>query len=343
MNSMCKIILLLWLSMSIAVLTAAGPPQAELSNDALRLKVYLPDADKGFYRGTRFDWSGMIESLVYAGHKYYGPWFQRTDPKVRDFVYQGNEIVASPCTAATGPAEEFSTNNRAPGFDEAKPGGTFLKIGVGVLRRPDATDYDHYKLYEIVDPGKWKTNVTRTTAAFTQQVNDPVSGYGYEYRKTLRLARSGPEMTIEHSIRNTGRNALSSRVYNHNFLVIDEAAPGPDLTVSVPFEIRSDQPPDPKLAEIRGKQILYRKALEGEERVMTQMAGFGASAADYDVRVVNTKTGAGVRIIADRPLARLMLWSIRAVMAVEPFVEFTVQPGETYAWKLTYRYLKQGD
>jgi hypothetical protein len=97
------------------------------------------------------------------------------------------------------------------------------------------------------------------------------------------------------------------------------------------------------LAEIRGKQLIYRKTLDGQDRVMTEMAGFGASPADYDVRVVNTKTGAGVQVTSDRPLARMMLWSIRAVLSAEPFVEFNVKPGETYTWKLTYRYLKQGD
>ena len=44
---------------------------------------------------------------------------------------------------------------------------------------------------------------------------------------------------------------------------------------------------------------------------------------------------------ADRPLARLMLWSIRAVLSAEPFVEFAVGPGETYTWKLNYHYLTQ--
>ena len=59
------------------------------------------------------------------------------------------------------------------------------------------------------------------------------------------------------------------------------------------------------------------------------MEGFGPQSSDYDVQVVNTKTGAGVRVTADRPLASLMLWSIRAVMSVEPFVEFSVKPGDT--------------
>jgi hypothetical protein len=325
------------------LLAAAEPRPAELNNGSLRVRLFPPDAANGFYRATRFDWSGMIETVEYGGHKFYGRWFQGTDPAVRDFEYRGTDIVAGPNTAATGPAEEFSTDNKALGFYESKPGGTFLKIGVGVLRRPDERDYDHFRLYEIVNPGKWTNRIARDSAEFTQQVDDPASGYGYEYRKTVRLVGKSAEMEIAHSFRNTGKKTISSRVYNHNFLVIDGQAPGPDFTISVPFEIRSQRPPDATLAEIQGKQIVYRKALEGRDRVMTAMDGFGPNASDYDVRVMNTKTGAGVRITADRPLANLMLWSIRAVISVEPFVEFSVKPGETFDWTLKYRYLKRDE
>jgi hypothetical protein len=284
----------------------------------------------------------MIDSVEYGGHKFYGRWFQGTDPAVRDFEYRGAEIVAGPNTSATGPAEEFNTNNKGLGFDESKAGGTFLKIGVGVLRRPDDRDYDHFRLYDIADPGTWTNRIKRDSAEFTQQVNDPASGYGYEYRKTVRLVGHSAEMEITHSFRNTGKKPISSRVYNHNFLVIDGQPPGPDFTISVPFEIHSQRPPDATLAEIRGKEIVYRKTLEGSDRVMTNMDGFGPGASDYDLQVVNTKTGAGVRVTADRPLANLALWSIRAVMSVEPFVEFSVKPGETFRWTLKYRYLKRG-
>jgi hypothetical protein len=177
-------------------------------------------------------------------------------------------------------------------------------------------------------------------AEFIQRVNDPASGYGYEYRKTVRLVGKGAEMEIAHRFRNTGSKTVSSRVYNHNFLVIDGQTPGPDFTISVPFEIRSERPPDAALAGVEGRQIVFRKTLEGRDRVMTAMDGFGAGVSDYDVTVRNTKTGAGVRVTADRPLASLMLWSIRAVMSVEPFVEFSVKPGETFDWTLKYWYLK---
>ena len=42
-------------------------PATELSNGVLRAKVYLPDAEKGFYRGTRFDWAGVMGSLELQG------------------------------------------------------------------------------------------------------------------------------------------------------------------------------------------------------------------------------------------------------------------------------------
>ena len=75
------------------------PPEAEIANGLLRAKIYLPDPQKGYYRGTRFDWSGVIHSLEYNGHDYYGPWFTKTDPKVIDFIFDGSDIVAGPCSA----------------------------------------------------------------------------------------------------------------------------------------------------------------------------------------------------------------------------------------------------
>jgi len=117
-------------------------PEAVLSNDQIRVRIYLPDPERGFYRSTRFDWSGVIASLEFQGHQYYGPWFTGTDPAVRDFIYKSDtELIASPQSAITGPAEEFP---RPQGFTDAKPGGTFVKIGVGVLRKKDDAAYSAY-------------------------------------------------------------------------------------------------------------------------------------------------------------------------------------------------------
>jgi hypothetical protein len=192
----------------VAVIAGVGAsaqtaPQVEINNNLVRVRLYLPENKTGFYRGTRFDWSGVIGGLTYAGIEFYPQWFQRTDLAVHDFIYDGPDIVAGPCTAITGPAEEFVSNGKALGFDEAKPGGTFIKIGVGVLRRPDDRPYDPYRLYEIVDGGRWTVTPGQRSVVFNQILAEAVTGYGYEYQKTVSLADDQPQLVLAHTLRNT--------------------------------------------------------------------------------------------------------------------------------------------
>ena len=316
---------------------SAPPSQAEITNSAIRVKLHLPDARNGFYRGTRFDWSGVIGSLTYKGHEYYGPWFDSVDPAVHDYRYEGSKIIASSCSGITGPAEEFQTNGSALGWDEAKPGGTFIKIGVGVLRK-DQGAYDFVKQYEMVDPGKWTVVPHPDSVEFTQQLTDPSSGYGYAYHKTVRLIADKAEMVLEHRLQNTGRRPIESAVYNHNFLVLDHQPIGPHLVITFPFPLQSPHPPDPRLAELRGSQFHYLKVLEGEDRVESPLAGFGESPKDNDIRVENKSIGVGVRFKGDRPLSHVNLWSIRTVLAVEPFITMTIPPGGEFSWSVSYEY-----
>ncbi len=81
----------------------------EISNGQIHAKLYLPDSKTGFYRGTRFDWSGVISSLEFSGHNYYGPWFTKQDSTVRYFVYRDPDIVVSTESGSMGPADEFQT------------------------------------------------------------------------------------------------------------------------------------------------------------------------------------------------------------------------------------------
>jgi hypothetical protein len=311
------------------------PPSAEISNGLIRARVYLPDPERGFYRSTRFDWSGVIASLEHQGHRYYGPWFTGFDPSVRDFIYKDADIIVSAQSGITGPAEEFQ---RPQGYTTAKPGETFVKIGVGVLRKKDDANYSAYNQYDIVSTGRWSVETDKNWIEFTQEVDDPASGYGYIYLKRLLLTPKKPELVIEHTLRNTGRLPIETNQYNHNFLVLDGAPTGPDFVITVPFQIQSPRPPDPAFAEIQGNQIFYRKVLEGQDRVSFPVQGFGKAVSDYDVRIENRATGAGVRITSDRPLANLPLWSIRSVLSMEPFVDVSTDVGKTTTWKYFYTY-----
>lgn len=317
---------------------AGAVPEAAIANRLLRVRVFLPDANTGFYRGTRFDWSGVIGGLEYDGHEYYPAWFQRTDPKVHDFIYDGDDLVASPCTAITGPAEEFVSNGKALGFDEARAGGTFIKIGVGVLRRPDDAQYDPYRLYPIHDGGKWTVARQPETIEFRHTLADPATGYAYEYRKTLSVAGGQPRLVLEHGLRNTGKRVIQTSVYNHNFLYLDRQPPGPDCSLAFPFRIRATPTPDNSLAVVREHRIGFSKTLTGEDRVYLALEGFGPDATDYDIRIENRHVGAGLRITGDRPLARLALWAIRAPLSIEPFIAMNIEPGAEFTWRIQYEY-----
>jgi hypothetical protein len=126
----------LLLSLGFAAV-AAEPPTASISNGVVRAKLNLPDVDNGYYRGARFDWSGSVASLETNGHTYFGQWFARYDPKVHDSI--------------TGPVEDYAPLN----YTESKPGETFVKIGIGVLKRLDEQPYRFSAQYELLDTGKW--------------------------------------------------------------------------------------------------------------------------------------------------------------------------------------------
>ncbi len=50
---------------------------------------------------------------------------------------------------------------------------------------------------------------------------------------------------------------------------------------------------------------MFLKEFAKGQTVFTEVEGFGATAKDYDFRIENRKTGAGVRITGDRPLPKL--------------------------------------
>ncbi len=300
-------------------------PSVTIGNGILTAKIYCVDAQKGFYRGTRFDQAGVVGSLTMGGHDFYGPWFDRVSVEVHDFMFTPEGIVGGPDSAVSGPVEEF-----APiGFDAAKAGGTFVKIGVGVLKKPDDAPYDHYRIYDIADAGKRSFRSDKTSVTFTQDIPGQ-----YLYVKTLVLA--GNLMRIEHELTNRSTAPFATTVYDHNFARL---SPGnEDVAVTFPFAATANPAPDAALAKMDGKRFTHARALKDSERVSTSFTGFGSAVSDYDIRVENVRTGAAIRVAADHPLVKVNYFSVRSIMAVEPYIAINLAPGQTMRWTYTYTY-----
>jgi hypothetical protein len=302
--------------------TGAEPPAAEIANGHLHAKLLLPDPANGYYRATRFDWAGVIASLEAGGHSYFGQWFPQYDPKTHD--------------AIMGPVEEFLTDGSGLGYGEAKPGEVFVKIGVGALRKPDEPRFRQFSTYEIADSGKWTVHAFADRVEFIQEL-DADNGYAYLYRKTVRLTPGKAELVLEHSLRNTGRKAIATSVYNHDFFMLDGEPTGPDVAVTFPFALRASKDMAP-LAELRDRQLVYLRELQPRETASAWLEGFGSGAADYDIRVENRKTGAGVRQRGDRAVAKLNFWSIRTTVCPEAYIDLKLEPGHETDWRIAYEF-----
>jgi hypothetical protein len=302
-------------------------PYLSITNGLITARITPPDADKGFYRGTRFDQAGVITSLKLDGREFYGPWFERTAPDVLDYAYVPEGIAAGPDSAVSGPVEEFAPLGFTP-----NP-GLFVKLGVGVLRQPDDKPYDHYRHYEIIDGGTRTTRTTANSVTFTQTLSG--AGFGYVYEKTLRLVPGKPQMVIEHVLRNTGSTPIKTTVYDHNFLRLASGNAG--ITVTVPFMLAAANAAPTDLLRIAGNTVTYLRPMADRERFSFPLTGYGTTADDYDIRISDA-AGAGVAIKGDVPLVRLNLFSIDRVQAVEPYIAIEVTPGAQKQWRYTYTY-----
>jgi hypothetical protein len=299
-------------------------PQAVLANGSVQAVVYLPDVKRGYYRGSRFDWSGVIGCLAYKGHTYFGVWFPHYDPLLHDSI--------------TGPVEEFRSAGglSAPFYDEAKPGGVFIKPGIGALKRPDDAAFQFSTPYPIVDHGRWTVHTRRDAITFRQRLKTKI-GVGYDYTKTLRLGSGEPVLSIEHALTNTGTRVIDTEVYDHDFYMLDNSPTGPAISVRFPFERVATQ--DLKNgAHIAGRQIVFDRELSAKESAFTGITGFSQKVSDYDFIIENSATGAGVEQTADVPIARMFFWSIRTTVCPEAYIHLVVAPGETVRWTIRYRF-----
>jgi len=305
-------------------------PHVMLSNDSVEMSVFLPDPDSGFYRSTRFDWSGIVGQLTYAGQTYFVPRNLPHDPL-------NNEHGMSL-------AEEFSIGSMKHlphRYEEALPGETFVKIGCGVLRKPrNETQYGFYHTYEWVDPGSWSTRHGHNWIEFTHQLEDQY-GLGYEYVKRMELVEGTSELRIKSSLTNTGTVPILQDHYNHNFFGINEEQPGPAYSVLLAFDpdtlINAKIPQD--VAYLTDRQLIYRQPVE--KAFLVSLSGYGQLPADGTVVLTHTPTGAGVEISGDFPLYGFNIWTSPRTLCPELFVRIDVKPGETQNWTRTYRFFRK--
>jgi hypothetical protein len=294
-----------------------------LSDAELEIGISMPGVP-GTYCGSRFSWAGIISHVKCGGHRLFGPWRPgKYSPDEHDNV--------------TGTAGEFGmgiADMPSPlGFNDAAAGGHFVKIGVGVLRRPDMLPYSFARSYDIVDAPHWQVRQIDQGIDMRQVLAH--DAYGYDYCHRIELVPGSKSFVTRHTLTNTGRKVIHQTHYSHNFMVIDELPIGSDYEVMLPFSPKNSFGPD-SVIYVDGRSLKFRTPIPVGEAVFTQLSGFGDTSVDNQVTIRNRKAGVDVRITGDRPVLRYHFFAVAGALCPEPFVDIHATPGETVAWQHRY-------
>ncbi len=293
-------------------------PAVRLKKGEVALDIVLPDAQRGYYRSTRFDHSGMIAQAHWRGHTFFAALKHPHNPYAHDH--------------GVGTAEEFGMRVAPLGYDEAAPGKTFVKIGVGLLRRADASDYRFHDRYDVERFLPWHVMQTDDAITFVQTLND-LRGYGYRYTKTIRLSKTG--FRIERELINTGSRVIETDHYSHNMIMLDERLIGPGYRVVLPVD--AALPADSSFVKDRhviqdGQEIIFLKE--------PRPSGWGRMELDpprtiSPVQVLHD-AGLSLEIRSTGIVTAVELYAEPTAVCPELFVLLVIQPGEAKTWSDDY-------
>lgn len=300
---------------------ASDHPSVVLSNGVVSLRSYLPGGTNSHYRGVRFVRCSMTDETIAGQTRFYGRLFSGAH-KPDDNAH------------ACGMAEEFDID-APPGFADAEPGGNFLKIGVGVLSKPDGRPYDFGRKYPVVDPGVWSMETHGSTGVvYRHSVKTPDGKLGATYTHALLLGEGSGSLVIRRSLKNIGTDVLATRHYMHHFISVDGAPVTGAYSIHYPFQpAAATAVPDEM--EINGATVGFTKTPRGWIRL--GLGNFEGAENRFTVR--HDEIRAGIETHTDRPVVDACVFATPGVVCPEMFSDIRVAPGETRTWTTAVKFL----
>ncbi|MDO8686112.1 MAG: hypothetical protein Q7J78_05515 [Clostridiales bacterium] len=276
-----------------------------------RLCIDIADPGTAYY-GARFDWTGFITQVTLdRKHTFCVP----------------ESLKCGEGSGGIGLCNEFGMFNPI-GYDDAKQGDQFPKLGIGLLTRTDESYiFSHNYLIE-----PFPFEIIRG-ADYVKFVVMPIEcrGYAAKYEKTITINENCLEM--HYSIENVGRRPIITSEYCHNFIGIDNFLFGSDYKLSVPYLIKPDVFPD-ILKVIDGTvewletpKGAYTFRLEGHCRTHL-----------HQWELIHMPGLVGIRNISKFPVSMFAFWGTTHAISPEVFIDVCVEPGKTQEWTRQYEF-----
>lgn len=289
-----------------------------LSNNHLQVDI----ANVGDYQGTRFDRTGFITQVHMKQGNHTFCIAEHRTPNLR--------------TGGGGLCNEFGIFE-AIGYEEAKIGDYFPKLGVGLLQKQDELAYEFHKAYPVI-PFDVEQSLTEDSVQYVIQPN-ACRDYAVKLVKSIGLHDSA--IQIDYSLHNVGNKPITTHEYIHNFIGLDQNLIGPDYKLKFNFPIHIDQMESeytPSVLRISENEIHWNEVPKQE--FYCQLSGYSAAGAtQWDL--IHEPSGLGMREISAFPVSKIALWGASHVASPEMFIHIHVEPGDTQKWSRRYEFYQK--
>jgi hypothetical protein len=277
-----------------------------------------------------------VEVIVKPGHLLaaFGPRFDNT-AMVSTVRLKGRSYLAS-----NGLVDEFGIDGIGVlGFEEAWPGGTFLKIGVGELVRPDDEEYKFWNRYSVRRSLPVEVERKGDTVAIHQRaaLSDD---YVYDYIKRYLVFRKLGVLVIEYKLQNLGRCPFTFNQYNHNWFACAGRTTAPPYFVETAFDVSAVNGVDwlnrsaaadswtrLRIAKPVGAGVVFESASGGPVESNKLIVGCPGS-------------GQHVEVSGDFDVERFSLYADQSAICPEVFKQAELHQGESQTWRRYYRFAR---
>lgn len=207
-----------------------------LKSPVMSVKVFMPTfgdfKETDYYQGSRFEHGSMIGDIMFGDNrKVYGRGLWRT-PHDPGWPESGVGLASEFGCGDNGETciGKGDITNGVLGYDSAKNGDPFLKIGVGALIKGSCPDcsgdtYNFNSPYKFYRTPKWSVLPSPGANEISFVSEESLGDYGYRIQKTIRL--DGNVLTVRTLLSNAGKKQFTTPWYSHHFFSGDDVSLGP--------------------------------------------------------------------------------------------------------------------
>lgn len=289
-----------------------------ISNGPLSVEIMIPGHSDAYNTGMRFTPLAAVLSAKLDGYGYL------YNPVSHDRVNDHAGLAAEFDLCIPGDSGVMYP----PGYEEAEPGGGFVKVGVGVLAKPSApyTLFSDCKALFIPETSvEWR----RHGARFTQECRGP-GGYGYRLEADVVVGTN--RVDVLWSLANTGVKRIRTRQYTHNFVRFGDNDVGSGYVLSFPYGVSASGLEEEQVC--RGNEIVFLKPVPKWANISVPYP------ADYCGQntccVKFLPEGRSITFETSRSGVRTDVHVRPDYVSPESFIFIEAEPGETAEWRRGY-------